>query len=386
MKIVHLSSEMPLGGLTNYVLQLVKSFKGSYPDMQIACLNPSIPASIGETGIEITHVKSIYDLAALKPDLVHVHLLNDVDFIKSLFTLDVPLLRMFHDYTSTCLRRGKRRWPGDRCHRPLNMGCAAYGCIVGPPLPGNRLPRLMNLFEKIHERNLYRKFDSVVVGSRHMAGMLLKNGFSADKIAHIPYFSAFAREAETIVPKMHGAARGRPLEFLFSGQAVTGKGLEILIEALAGLEKHWRLTVFSEGPRLAPAKELAKKYGIDDLISFRGWVPHAQLAESYRAADVFILPSIWDDPGPLVGIEALSFGTPVVAFAVGGISDYVYDERTGYLVNDTTPAGLNRALAQCIENPEKLAPMGSAGQALVRENHTLAVHLKRLEDLYKSLI
>ncbi len=383
MKVVYFAEELCTGGLSNYVLQLARMANKFCSSVTVATINGVTGAGLETKGVDIVTVSSVSDLRALSPDLVHVHLLSDIEFLKGLFTLDVPLARFFHDYTSTCLRRGKRRWPGDRCQRPLGISCAAYGCLIGPPLAPGKPVRLMNLPAKIAEKDMYRRFDASIVGSRHMASMLLKNGFDPDRVHMIPYFSSFPDQALRPVTKLTGS--DRPLEFLFSGQAVKGKGLEILIDALLGLEGDWRLTVFSEGPCLASAKAKAEQHGIAGNISFRGWVSQSELADAYRAADVFVLPSIWDDPGPLVGIEAMTFAAPVIGFAVGGIPDYVLDGRTGWLVKDVSVAGFHRALQDVLGNRVRLPAMGAEAQKLVATRHSADSHSQCVENIYKNL-
>ncbi len=257
--------------------------------------------------------------------------------------------------------------------------------MIKPPKPG-KLFELADLRGKIAERDLYRNFDALITGSNHMTGMLHKNGFAPERVYTIPYFSRFAEYADVPMAKELGAASARPLELLFSGQAVKGKGLEILVSALHGVRGNWRLTVFSEGVRLEHAKTLAAELGIAERIDFRGWVTQSALAEAYRRADLFVLPSIWDDPGPLVGIEAMSFGTPVVGFAVGGIPDYLIDRKTGFLVTDTTAAGLRRTLQFCVESPMMLPILGAAGQKRVALHHTPAIHKENISMVYNKVL
>ncbi len=384
MRVVFLVEELCVGGLSNYALEFSRLAKEFCSSVVIAHKDGITGPALETEGIDIVHVSSVEDIRALNPDIVHVHLMSDQDFLDGLFTLGVPLLRFFHDYTSTCLRRGKRRWPGDRCRRPLGLSCAAYGCLIGPPLAPGKPVRLMDLPGKIAERNAYRRFDASIVGSRHMRSMLLTNGFDPSRVHMVPYFSRFADEALHPVKKLPD--NGRPLELMFSGQAVKGKGLEILMDALAGLEGDWRLTVFSEGPCLSSAKEKAAQHSIADRVSFRGWVNQSALAEAYRDSDVFVLPSIWDDPGPLVGIEALSWATPIVGFAVGGIPDYLIDGETGWLVKDVSVKGLHVGLQSCLNNRAKLPEMGAAGQKRVANFHSAKDHVGHVRTLYETLL
>ena len=78
----------------------------------------------------------------------------------------------------------------------------------------------------------------------------------------------------------------------------------------------------------------------------------------------------------------MSFGTPVVGFAVGGISDYLLDKETGLLVRETTADALRAALTQVIDNPEQIAVWGRNARNLVTRTYTKAVHLAALRRIY----
>ncbi len=385
MNIVYLAEVMGIGGLPNYVLDLARSYEATHPDTSIiiAHMGEKVGANLEFGNLRVERVRTVEDIAALEPDIVHVHLLSDIKILEGLFTLGVPLVRFFHDYTSTCLRRGKRRWPGDRCQRALSLSCAGFGCMISPPREGGKLPVLSNLLDKIKERNLYRRFDATITGSNHMSGMLRINGFPPERVHMIPYFTRYAPDA---CIKRDFVPFPRKMNFLFTGQAVKGKGLEILISALEGLQGDWHLTVFSEGPRLESAKEIATRIGVSDKISFRGWVKPSELYKSYKQADLFILPSIWDDPGPLVGIEAMALGTPVIGFDVGGVSDYVIEGKTGVLVRDTNVKGLHKALQDCLNHPEKIKPMGTASQHMIATERTPAIHLAGVHEIYTNIL
>ncbi|PCI99948.1 MAG: hypothetical protein COB14_05205 [Alphaproteobacteria bacterium] len=391
MKIIQLVESLDIGGLPNYVLQLAKLLQSAGHDLQVAYTKGTPGTHLETSDINVIHVPTFKDLKALSPDIVHIHLLSDIDYLNALAQQDeIVVIRSFHDYTSTCLRRGKRRFPNDRCHRPLNYGCAAFGCIIAPPLADSksRLPRLMNLPQKIQERNIYRQFDAAICGSHHMKKMLASNGFSENKLHRIPYFSKFENEAHNDVQKPDGAGTSRPFELLFSGQAVKGKGLEVLIEALGHFPpaQPWHLTVFCEGARRQPAEERAKQLNIHDKITFNGWVKQSILIDAYKKADLFILPSIWDDPGPLVGIEALACGTPVVGFAVGGVPDYVIDGKTGFLVTNVSANGLYKGLERAMKDPEELKNLVTQCKSHVKKQHAAQKHLEKIMQVYTATL
>ena len=220
-----------------------------------------------------------------------------------------------------------------------------------------------------------------------MARTLTRNGFPEARTHVVPSFSCFDADATAALPPpkppgMPGVTR--PFEMLFAGQAVTGKGLEILIAALHGLCGDWRLTILAEGPRLAAARAMAEQAGLSTRIRFLGWVPQSATREHYRTADVVVLASIIDEVLPLVGIEAMSLGTPLVGFAVGGIPDYLLDDETGLLVRETTPDALRQALARAIGTPGRLSVWGTAARTLSAQTHTRALHLAALCRVYEA--
>jgi glycosyltransferase involved in cell wall biosynthesis len=83
-----------------------------------------------------------------------------------------------------------------------------------------------------------------------------------------------------------------------------------------------------------------------------------------------------------VGIEALSFGTPVVAFPVGGIPDYVLDGQTGFLARAVAPEALAEALERAVQRAVELKTMGEAGRTMVKELHSRGRHVTGIHAAY----
>ena len=402
MRILLLVETLSIGGLPNYVLELARALVERGDTVALAHGGGVVPTFLDCRGVELLALTpegfdQPHALAPLlqrvhdwNPDLLHLHLCSVLPLLQALPELGVPLLRSFHDYTSLCLRRGRRRFPGDRCDRPLGWSCLVQGCLLGAPKPAGRWPSLQNLPAKLAERKAYQGFSGAVVGSQHMRRVLLLNGFDPARVQVVPYFSRFDQQAlgQAAMGEAKGAGlpgRDRPLRLLFTGQAVKGKGLEVLIKALQPLRGNWHLTAISSGPRLPVAKALAERYGIAAHIEFIEWLPQEELAGHYRRADLFVLPSVWDDPGPLVGIEAMSFETPVLAFPVGGIPDYVLDGQTGLLTDQVSAASLADGLQRALDQADGLPALGRAARALVAERHSRSRHVEALQALYRTV-
>ena len=402
MRIALLVQAFGIGGLPNYVLMLARALTDTGFDVLVVHGNVAIPENLEVSGLALMHLPGFdagsnkpaaatatEKLQAWLPDIVHVHFCTNVAVIDRLLTTNLPLVRTHHEYGSLCLRNGRRRWIGDRCQRPLAWGCAAYGCIVSPPRAGSRLPHIANLSAKLAERNRYRSFDANIVTSDHMARAVLSNGFSEEKMYIVPYFSRFETDATDLIQpaKLPGVpGRDRPFELLFAGQALPVKGLETLVEALTALNGDWHLSVLAEGPRLAPSRAMVEAAGLPSRVSFLGWANQSTTRDYYRLADMLVLPSLWDEPFGMVGIEAMSFGTPVVGFNVGGIPDYLIDEETGLLVKETTASALHDALARIMGDPERVSVWSCAARSLVARTYTRATHVAALHHIYRASI
>lgn len=403
MRVLLLVETLSIGGLPNYVLELARALSERGDQVALAHGGGIVPEYLDCRGVELlalsaqgfNHPYDVTDSLQIirrwRADVLHVHLCSVLPLLQALASLGIPLLRSFHDYTSMCLRRGRRRFPGDRCARALGWSCITQGCLIGAPKAGSRVPALQNLPAKMAERRLYHAFSEAIVGSQHMRRVLLVNGFASERVQVVPYFSRFDQQAQGLAAIGDAKAAGVPgreraLRLLFTGQAVKGKGLEVLVKALAQVRGDWCLTAISSGPRLPVAQALAQRYGISGRIEFIEWLPQEALAGYYRAADLFVLPSVWDDPGPLVGIEAMSFETPVLAFAVGGISDYVQDGKTGLQAAEVSVAGLAQGLQRALDGHVDLLALGRAARALVAQQHGRNRHIDQLQQIYRDVL
>jgi glycosyltransferase involved in cell wall biosynthesis len=395
MKVALVVERMEIGGLPNYVLALARLLAEAGSEVVVVHGNTPLPAHLEVTGVVTRHVPGLLsgadgdaaaELLALAPDVIHVHHCGAAGVISRLLASGVPLVRSFHDLTTLCLRLGRRRWSGDRCQRALHWRCVGWGCMISPPRNGGLLPHVADVGAKLRERDTYRHCGVSIACSTFMAHTLRLNGFDEERIHLVPNFSRFDSFATgALPPRRRGIPGGdRPFELLFSGQAVGGKGLEVLIAALRSTEGNWRLTVLGEGPRLAPARSETERFGLQDRVRFAGWVPQAETARYYQLSDLLVIPSIIDEALPLVGIEAMSFGTPLVGFAVGGIPDYLRDDETGVLVETTTAEALRVGMQRAMGDPDRITAWGREARSLVARRHTRGAHLTAIQQAYRA--
>ena len=128
----------------------------------------------------------------------------------------------------------------------------------------------------------------------------------------------------------------------FAGRINRQKALEVALRALAQVEGV-ELVLAGDGPERGQLEEEARRLGLDGRVRFAGALGRREVLELFRAADASILTSAWEN-FPHTVVEALAVGTPVIATAVGGVTEVVEDGVNGLLV----PAGDVDALAAAI--------------------------------------
>lgn len=114
--------------------------------------------------------------------------------------------------------------------------------------------------------------------------------------------------------------------------------------------------------------------------------PHGELPDWYAAADLFVMPSIGEEPFPLPVLEAMASGLPVVATDRGGLPEVVRDGENGRLVPAGDAAQMAEALAELCRDDGLRAALGARGRALVCERFTWAEQARTLAGYYQELV
>jgi glycosyltransferase involved in cell wall biosynthesis len=124
-------------------------------------------------------------------------------------------------------------------------------------------------------------------------------------------------------------------------------------------------------------------------VELRGRVSDDELRRAYAGASVLALPAIVDSRGDTEGLgvvllEAMSYGVPVVASDLGGITDIVANEETGLLVAPADAAALAAALERLARDPALAARLGEAGRHVVRDRFSWPSIVAQWEACYRA--
>lgn len=175
---------------------------------------------------------------------------------------------------------------------------------------------------------------------------------------------------------------------LFVARLAELKGVRDLLHAVAGLRNEFpeiSLTIAGDGPSRSRFEALTQQLGLDDVVTFTGYVSPQTVTNELAAADVLVLPS-YAEGVPVTLMEAMALGRPVVATQVGGVSELVEDEVNGLIVRPGDVDGLARALGRLLSDPQLGHNLGRNGAEKVRREFNTWVEARRLGQLFLDAV
>lgn len=330
-----------VGGIETYLRDCVRqlSARGHQLGFYFSAPESGIGASVvGDNAGPLWRVtpdqSAMQEIRRWGPDVVYSHGLLDpgkeAELIDSFRTVSFA-----HCYSATCVSLTKRRRlpVASVCTRTLGPGCLAcyfpLRCGGLNPLTAIRLYR-----RERNRQTLLPEYRAVLAASRHMVGELVRNGARPDRVHHLPHFST-----DTIPDQQPPRPKARSDRVLFVGRLTESKGWRELVRAMpqvsSRLGRKLTLVIAGDGPDAKVLHDEVLRRQIP--VEFLGWIGPERRNAEMRAADVLAVPSVWPEPFGLVGIEAGCVGTPSVAFAVGGITDWLIPGISGELAPGVRP-------------------------------------------------
>jgi glycosyltransferase involved in cell wall biosynthesis len=173
-----------------------------------------------------------------------------------------------------------------------------------------------------------------------------------------------------------GYRPGEPLRLAFLGRIVEFKNPHLLVDALAQLREFgWRLDIFGDGPDRARLEALVPD-SVRDRVHWHGRVPGPD--QAFAGSDVLCMPTR-HDAYPLVALEAMARGVPVIASAIGGLPEMLGDGEAGVLVPQPTLEEWVGTLREVLRQPEALKAVARAGWERVRTEYSVSVMAERYQ-------
>ena len=383
MRILHVNHHGgPLGGVEAYISDVERAltahghvsmllYSSDVPEQTILSdarrhAFPDWPAPAGRPGDVLDTC-----IDAFMPDLAYVHAVEHPGLIERLVQR-LPTQVYAHSPSMVCpgsaqyLRRSERV-----CRRTHGLGCMVQAQREGCCWSRNPSRHLRLIARCRAFVEALRDVDRVLVGSRFMRALMVRGGVPAERI-------------EILAPVLLGISGIEPRPgpdtgvVLFAGRIVEEKGLVDLIRALATVLPPWSLEVAGDGPGRAEAEVLAARFGVADRVHFRGWLAPREMYRALEGCDIVAVPSKWPEPFGRIGAEAARHGRPVVAYDVGGISDWCDDGSTGHLVASGDIEWLGSSLEHLLDEPNSRRIMGLNAWHRAETDWSEQRHIERL--------
>ena len=318
-----------------------------------------VPAGTLTVGLRPDTRTSLDQLRTWRPDVSYVHGLLEPETEARL--LDVaPAVLAAHSYYGTCISGEKtHKFPiVQPCSRRFGAACLA---LYFPRRCGGLSPvSMMTAYGRQRRRfSLLRRYASIVTPSAHMAREFERH-VAGGRVYALPH-GLDASQVASPGPEVSSrlAAAGAAVRLMLIGRLDRLKGGRALLDALplvrTALGRPLQVTFAGTGPARAAWERRAQEIVRPDLsIDFAGWLQPDALTARLAQTDVVVMPSLWPEPFGLAGLEANRLGVPVVAYATGGIPEWLQDGVNGCLAAGDPPTvpGLAAALVRCVRSLE----------------------------------
>jgi len=239
-------------------------------------------------------------------------------------------------------------------------------------------------------RQKARRAAFVVCISEHGRQFLQSLGCDSRKL-HVIHCGV---DPAAFAPRAMPAADDRPLRLLGLGRLVEKKGFHHLVDACSRLRRQGiavECTLAGDGPERQALERMVSAKGLQEVVHMIGAVQPDRVPGLMTEADVFVLPCVRDKDGdqdgiPVVLMEAMASGVPVISSSLSGIPELVQDGETGLLVPPGDPEALAASIRAVCENAELWRKLSAGGRRFVEESFSLRGSVRKLRSLFERAI
>ena len=177
------------------------------------------------------------------------------------------------------------------------------------------------------------------------------------------------------------AGHGEGRFALYVGRLSKEKGVETLIRAWQDID--YPLRIVGEGPLRTSLEQLARSLQVS--VIFEGFRTRSEVHAFMQDATLMVTPSEWYEGFPVVTLEGLAAGTPMVVSALGALDEIIDSPANGLKFNPGDPVSLRQAVVALLGNPAALSAMRLSNRKLFEEQYSPQSAVRSLESIYQTL-
>lgn len=316
-------------------------------------------------------------LASFQPEILHVHnffpsISPAIFFVAGKYR--VPVVQTLHNYRLLCANAmlfrdghpceacsvGHSFLPGvmHACYRGSRAGSAIVGAATS-------LHAVLGTWSN--------RIDRYIALTQFAAQKLGNDRIPAEKIRIKPNF----------VPD-RGYGEGQGGFALYAGRLTPEKGLRTILAADRLGNVPLPVHIAGDGPLLTEIEQACARPG--SRLIYLGQLQRSQVVEQMKRATVLLVPSLWYEGFPMVMVEALSLGLPIIASRIGGLPEMVQDGHSGLLFEPGNPSALLQTLCTFVSNTSRIEAMREAARSQFDNHYTERKNYEILIAIYRELL
>lgn len=322
--------------------------------------------------------------------------LSNLNFISNLFNIALLKFNISPSYFTKIIKEEKI----SLIHAPFGWN----GLLALPYKDKFNIPLVVNfyghdvaIFKQEKDSNprikrLFEKGDLFLAEGEVMKRELIKIGCPEEKVLvqHLGLDLEKFKFKERKLPE-----NGEKIRILLIARFVEKKGIPYLIKAFANIRNKYtnvELKLVGDGPMKKSIKELIKSLGISPDVTLAGFKPYNEISNELLEAHIFVHPSIEAKDGdteggaPTILFAAQATGLPVISTYHADIPEVVLNGKSGYLVNEKDVADLTEKINYLLEHPDLWSKLGCEGRKHIEKNYNIVTQVKKLEEIYESLV
>ncbi|MFA6106442.1 MAG: glycosyltransferase [Patescibacteria group bacterium] len=321
-----------------------------------------------------------------RPDVIHIHNIYhqiSPSILGAAKKHGVPVIMHLHDYKLVC-PNAKMFCKGKVCEKC--KGGKFYNCFLNRCIDNSAAKSLIATIEMYFHRlaGLYEKNVNLYIApSNFLRDKIIEWGIDAEKIIYFPYFVDEIESGDN--EKGNNKNKGNDY-FLYYGRLSEEKGVGVIIDALALMDKKPKLLIVGTGPMESLLRDKTKELDLRDHVEFTGYKSGQELGEIIKKAKAVIIPSVWYENMPFTVTEAMLAGKIVIASDIGGISELVQGGKSGKLFKPGSAGDLAGKISAVYNNEDAAEKTGFFGSDYIKNSFNGADHLARIEKIYAEIV
>ena len=259
--------------------------------------------------------------------------------------------------------------------------------------PNEKLMLRFNYMLRSYEKRLMRRSDALVAVSLYTRNELTELYDIDEEKIHVIYNGVdtkkFKPTRNRVGLRLELGLEEEQRIILCVGRLYYRKGITILLKSIPEVVQKFRDAKFViSGKGFKKNEEylrkLAEKLKIEKYVAFLGYVPDEKLPDLYAASDIFVLPALYEN-FPFAILEAQSTGLPVISTKVGGIPEFLTDNKNGLLVDPGDSKQLAQRIMVLLGDPVLAEELGGRGRRLVEEKFAWPLITEKVVELYRAI-